>query len=179
MKITELKRILYLEKSIYLKNYNWFHILRLRISKEMSYQLWSFVKWLRICEYFKANDGKLNKFVLVFCRRIKNKKGIELSIEIHENCFGEGLAIYHGGIVVNSKSKIGKNCKLHGNNCIGNNGKNDLCPNIGNNVEIGYGAGVYGNITVPDDCTVGANAVLIKTPSKKAAVLVGVPSHEK
>ena len=35
---------------------------------------------------------------------------------------------------------------LHGDNCIGNNGKTEGCPIIGDNVDIGTGAKILGAI---------------------------------
>ena len=88
--------------------------------------------------------------------------GVFIGVEIPENVFGEGLIIHHNGsIVVNGSSKVGKNCQLHGDNCIGNVGKSDSltdCPQIGNNVEIGVGAKVLGGIIIADNIKIGANA---------------------
>ena len=99
-----------------------------------------------------------------------------------ENVFGEGLIIHHNGsIVVNGSSKVGKNCQLHGDNCIGNVGKSDSltdCPQIGNNVEIGVGAKVLGGIIIADNIKIGANAVVTKSFDEKGITLVGIPAHK-
>ncbi len=40
-----------------------------------------------------------------------------------EGVFEPGLVIYHSGnIVVNGFARVGEDCQLHGDNCIGNNG---------------------------------------------------------
>ena len=61
--------------------------------------------------------------------------GVFIGVEIPENVFGEGLIIHHNGSIgVNGSSRVGKNCQLHGDNCIGNVGKSDSltdCPQIG------------------------------------------------
>ena len=49
-------------------------------------------------------------------------------------------------------------------------------PNIGNNVFIGSGAKVLGNITIGDNVKVGANAVVLKDVEKNNTV-VGIPGH--
>ena len=115
-------------------------------------------------------------------RTHKNHLGVFIGVEIPENVFGEGLIIHHNGsIVVNGSSKVGKNCQLHGDNCIGNVGKADSltdCPQIGNNVEIGVGAKVLGGITIADNIKIGANAVVTKSFDEKGITLVGIPAHK-
>ena len=70
-------------------------------------------------------------------------------------------------------------CQLHGNNCIGNNRKEDeRAPHIVNNVEIGVGAKIIGDIYVVDNVKIGANAVVVKSCFTNGATLVGVPAHE-
>ena len=78
---------------------------------------------------------------------------------------------------MNGSSKVGKNCQLHGDNCIGNVGKSDSltdCPQIGNNVEIGIGAKVLGGITIADNIKIGANAVVTKSFERKELHLLGL-----
>ena len=50
---------------------------------------------------------------------------------------------------------------MHGDNCIGNNGKDDECPIIGSHVDIGVGAKILGGVHIADNCTIGAGAVSI------------------
>ena len=93
------------------------------------------------------------------------------------NCFDEGLTIDHwGAIVINPKAKIGKNCRLHGNNCIGNNGSIDIAPVIGNNVDIGFGAIVFGDVVIADDIKIDANAVVNKSFLEPGITIAGVPA---
>ncbi|RHO88707.1 serine acetyltransferase [Ruminococcus sp. AF41-9] len=103
--------------------------------------------------------------------------GIKLGIEIWDNTFDEGLTIYHAGnIVINGMSKIGKNCKLHGSNCIGNDGKSLAAPVIGDNVRLGVGAKVIGDVHIADDVIIAAGAVVIDSCDIKGATLAGVPA---
>lgn len=149
----ELKRVVDYEKKLYFGDGNKrSHMMRLRYTKEKIYFLWKYVYYLRHCELYKntMDSSTLSKMMLVIYRRKKNRLGEKLGIEIAENCFEEGLQIYHGMIVVNSMARIGKNCKLHGMNCIGNNGYSDKVPMMGMNVELGVGAVVIGDITISD-----------------------------
>ena len=56
--------------------------------------------------------------------------------------------------------RIGEDCILHGQNCIGNKGDADAsaAPVIGKNVDIGVGASVIGDIFIADDVKIGAGA---------------------
>ena len=80
-----------------------------------------------------------------------------------EGRIGENLMIYHPNIIISPKAIVGNNVKLHGSNCIGNNGLVDKAPKIGNNVDIGYGATIIGNIEIADDIIIGANALVNKS----------------
>ena len=97
-----------------------------------------------------------------------------IGVEIPENVFDEGLIIHHNGnIVVNGSAKVGKNCQLHGDNCIGNVGKENR-----NNVEIGVGAKVIGGITLADNIKIGANAVVTQSFYEDGITLVGIPARK-
>ena len=80
---------------------------------------------------------------------------------------------------MNSAVRAGENCQLHGANCIGNNGKTEEAPVLGDNVDIGFGAVVVGGIEVADDVVIGANAVINKSITQKGGVAVGVPGKVK
>lgn len=145
-----------------------------------SYALRKYLYSLRKQEYYinTANGNKLKGFLGLYYERKKNKLGIRLGIEIGPNCFGKGLQIYHiGSIIVNPAVRAGENCKLHGGNCIGNNGKTQEVPQIGNNVDIGYGAVVIGNIMISDNVKIGANAVVNRSVLEEGCTSVGIPSQ--
>lgn len=148
------------------------------LTSDNRYVVFRYVKYLRRTEYHYNNRKKLlHKILYVFYRRKKNKLGRQLGLEMWENTFDTGLKIWHvGNIVVNGHSRVGKNCILHGDNCIGNNGKTSDCPRLGNNVRLGVGAKVIGGIEIADNVTIAAGAVVIKSCLEKNAVLAGVPA---
>lgn len=75
---------------------------------------------------------------------------------------GGGLRIPHNiGIVISGKAVIGRNCEILHRVTIGTSSKNKA-PHIGDNVFIGAGAKVIGNITIGDNVKIGANAVVTK-----------------
>lgn len=147
------------------------------IIQDHDYLLFKYLKTLRMSEYY-YNRG--NKILFQYYQRKKNKMGASLGITMWHNCIGEGLRIWHyGSVIVNGHAKIGKNCQLHGENCIGNKGDFDkAAPTIGDNVDIGIGAKVIGDIYIADDVKIGANAVVTKSCHTKGATLVGVPARE-
>lgn len=145
------------------------------------YEIYRFKKYLRKAEHAfnTANRNKIKWLIALYYERRKNILGDRLGIEIEINCFGKGLQIYHGaGIVVNPKTRIGENCKLHGANCIGNNGKTQDVPVLGNNLDIGFGACIIGGVQLADNICIGSNAVVVKDCDREKAVLVGIPAKE-
>ncbi len=88
------------------------------------------------------------------------------------------MQIHHSGnIVVNGKSRIGKNCQLHGSNCIGNDGKTLDAPVIGNNVEVGVGAKIIGGIRIADNIKIGAGAIVVTSFTEPGITIGGVPAR--
>jgi len=101
-------------------------------------------------------------------------------IEIHPAAqIGDGLFIDHGmGVVIGETSVIGKNVTLYQGVTLGGTGKEKgkRHPNIGDDVVVGAGAKVLGNITIGENSYIGANAVVLKDVPPNATV-VGVPGH--
>ena len=101
-------------------------------------------------------------------------------IEIHPSAqIGRGLFIDHGmGVVIGETAIIGRNVTLYQGVTLGGTGKErgKRHPTIGDNVVIGAGAKVLGNITIGNDSMVGANAVVIRDVPPHSTV-VGVPGR--
>mgnify|MGYP001611871808 CR=1 FL=1 len=101
-------------------------------------------------------------------------------IEIHPGAeIGEGLFIDHGmGVVIGETSVVGKNVTLYQGVTLGGTGKEKgkRHPNIADNVVIGTGAKILGNITIGENSYIGANAVVVKDVPPDSTV-VGVPGR--
>ncbi len=101
-------------------------------------------------------------------------------IEIHPSAtIGRGLFIDHGvGVVIGETAVIKENVTLFQGVTLGGTGKErgKRHPTIGNNVVIGAGAKILGNITIGDNSMVGANAVVIRDVPEHSTV-VGVPGR--
>ena len=101
-------------------------------------------------------------------------------IEIHPAAtIGRGLFIDHGtGVVIGETAVLGDNVTLFQGVTLGGTGKErgKRHPTIGNNVVIGAGAKVLGNITIGNDSMIGANAVVVRDVPDHSTV-VGVPGR--
>ena len=101
-------------------------------------------------------------------------------IEIHPGVsIGRGFFIDHGmGVVIGETAVIGDNVTLFQGVTLGGTGKQTgkRHPTIGNNVVIGAGAKVLGDIMVGENSYIGANAVVLGDVPANSTV-VGVPGH--
>jgi len=101
-------------------------------------------------------------------------------IEIHPAAqIGKGLFIDHGmGAVIGETAEIGDNCTLYQGVTLGGTGKETgkRHPTLGNNVVVGVGASILGNILIGDNALVGAGSVVIRPVSPDSTV-VGVPAR--
>ncbi|MFA6580838.1 MAG: serine acetyltransferase [Paludibacter sp.] len=119
-----------------------------------------FQRRLRKIEYLN-NVKRKNIFyrIQLFFLEISNHHlATRLGFSIPKNVFGAGLCLVHyGTIVVSASAKIGENCRIHPSTSIGDyNG----VPIIGDNVYIGPGAKLFGNINIGNNVAIGANAVV-------------------
>lgn len=150
--------------------------------KDMIYPdyIWRFQRLLRKMEYYKNTKPK-NPFVIAhyYLLKIKFLKlSVKLGFTIPENVFGAGLAIVHyGAIVVNGNSKVGVNCRIHACTNIGESGGLFGAPQIGDNVYIGPGAKIYGNISIASNTAIAANACVGKTFTAENILLGGIPAR--
>jgi len=101
-------------------------------------------------------------------------------IEIHPGArIGKRFFVDHGmGVVIGETAIIGDDVLLYQGVTLGGTGivTGKRHPTIGNNVVIGAGAKVLGNITVGDNSYIGSNAVVIKDVPPNSTV-VGVPGR--
>jgi serine O-acetyltransferase len=128
----------------------------------------------RIAHYF------YNRSIFLVARLISQVSRFLTGIEIHPGAtIGQDFFIDHGmGVVIGETSIIGDNVLLYQGVTLGGTGleKGKRHPTIGDNVVIGAGAKVLGNITIGNNSYVGANAVVIKDVPANSTV-VGVPGR--
>ncbi|HEY55254.1 MAG TPA: serine O-acetyltransferase [Dehalococcoidia bacterium] len=101
-------------------------------------------------------------------------------IEIHPGAkIGDGFFIDHGmGVVIGETSEIGDNVTLYQGVTLGGTShqRAKRHPTLGNNVVVGVGAQLIGDITIGDNTKVGAGSVVVDSVPANATV-VGVPGR--
>ena len=119
------------------------------------------VFWHRISHFLHINKFK---FIARFISQITR---FFTGIEIHPGAqIGKGLFIDHGmGVVIGETAIVGDNVTMYHGTTLGGTTLDPIKrhPTIGNNVIIGAGAKILGNVTVGDNSKIGANAVLKKS----------------
>lgn len=141
-------------------------------------EIWIFERLMRKAEYYKnCKKSPLGKIISAWLQFRYYRKRIKLGFSIPLNVFGPGLSIAHyGTIVVNGNARVGKNCRIQECVTIGaTNGKTDA-PILGDNIFIGSGARIIGNISIADDVAIGTNAVVVKNVEEKGVTVAGVPA---
>lgn len=88
---------------------------------------------------------------------------------------GGGCYIQHGFSTIIAARSVGENLWVNQCVTIGYSNATD-CPTIGNNVTVGAGAKIIGNVHIGDNAIIGANAVVVKDIPKNA-VVGGVPAR--
>jgi len=156
------KKLIYLLKELLFPNY----IVR-------------FQKLLRFSEYYKNNNKNLiNKLLFVYYYFLFVRLSVKLGFSIPLNIFGPGLCIVHyGTIVVSVNAKIGANCRIHPSTCIGAAGGKKEAPTIGDNVYIGPGAKLYGNIIIGNNIAIAPNAAVSSSFTDDNILIGGVPAR--
>lgn len=101
-------------------------------------------------------------------------------IEIHPGAtIGPGFFIDHGmGVVIGETAEIGQNVTLYQDVTLGGTGteRGKRHPTVGNNVVIGAGAKVLGNINIGNNVKIGAGSVVVHSVPDRCTV-VGVPAE--
>lgn len=101
-------------------------------------------------------------------------------IEIHPGAkIGTSFFIDHGmGVVIGETTVIGNKVTLFQGVTLGGTGKEKgkRHPTLGNNIVVGVGAKVLGNINIGDNVKIGANSVVLESVPPDATV-VGVPGR--
>jgi serine O-acetyltransferase len=135
--------------------------------------------WMRLCSFFSSRKSMryfFSPLARLMLARYRYKYGIDIP---HTTLIGSGFYIGHfGGIVVNYRSTIGKNCNISPGVVLGqaNRGRRKGYPVLGDNVYIGAGAKIIGNVKIGNNVAIGANCVVIDDIPNNA-VVGGIPGR--
>ena len=111
-------------------------------------------------------------------QRLMAKNGADIAFGCD---FAEVPTFPHGfyGIFVSEGAKIGKNCVIFHQVTIGSNtlpgSPGRGCPTIGDNVYIGCGAKIIGNVRIGNNVRIGANCVVTRDVPDNATVVLERP----
>jgi len=101
-------------------------------------------------------------------------------IDIHPGAtIGPGFFIDHGtGVVIGGTAIVGTNVTIYQGVTLGGTSlqRKKRHPTIGDNVTVGSGAAVLGDITIGENVKIGANSVVVKDVPPNSTV-VGIPGR--
>jgi len=144
--------------------------------------VWKFERLLRKVEYYKNCKRKsfVSKIIYYILLYKFRRLSIKLGFTIPVNVFGPGLSIGHvGTIVVNGSARIGANCRIHVCTSIATAaGYTDKAPQLGNNIYIGPGAKLFGDIIIANNIAIGANSVVNKSFIEPGITIAGIPAKK-
>jgi serine O-acetyltransferase len=109
-------------------------------------------------------------------KHVRFKYGIELPYTVQ---LSESVTFEHQhGIVIHGNVRLGKNCIIRQGVTLGNKNLDTPfeAPTIGNNVNIGAGAKILGQVVIGSNVDIGANAVVTKDVPDHA-VVAGIPAR--
>jgi len=137
----------------------------------------NYTVWLRACVW--ARSGGIGNILFPFLKWRLLHSRYKYGIAIAERTpIGPGLFINRfGGIYVHHDVVIGSNVNITHGTMLGymNRGAREGSPVIGNEVFLGSGAKVIGNVRVGDNAAIGVNAVVTKDVPDNG-VAVGLPA---
>src|SRR5690606_26231569 len=138
-----------------------------------------YVFWLRVARFSRSHGAfryLVYPLAYLFLRRFGRSLGIGIPVQVD---IGPGFYISHfTGVFVNSNCVIGRNCNLSQGVTLGlaNRGPRKGVPTLGDNVYVGPGVKIVGNVHIGNNVAIGANAVVTKDLPDNA-VAVGIPAR--
>jgi serine O-acetyltransferase len=130
--------------------------------------------------FYRMNHWLWNHGLFLLARWLSEVARWLTGIEIHPGArIGRRLFIDHGmGVVIGETSIIGDDVTLYQGVTLGGTGKEHgkRHPTLEDNVVVGGGAKILGNIVVGRNCRIGAGSVVLRNVPDNSTV-VGVPGH--
>ena len=130
--------------------------------------------------FYRINHWLWNRGFFLLGRWLSQCARFLTGVEVHPGArIGRRLFIDHGmGVVIGETTIIGDDVTMYQGVTLGGTGKEHgkRHPTIGDNVVIGGGAKILGNITVGKNCRIGAGSVVLRNVPDDSTV-VGVSGH--
>jgi len=130
--------------------------------------------------FYRINHWLWNHGLFLIGRFLSQIVRFLTAIEIHPGAkIGRRLFIDHGvGVVIGETAVVGDDVTLYQGVTLGGTGKEHgkRHPTIEDNVVVGGGAKILGNISVGKNCRIGAGSVVLRNVPEDSTV-VGVPGH--
>ena len=130
--------------------------------------------------FYRMNHWMWNHGLFLLARILSQAARFLTGIEIHPAAkIGRRLFIDHGhGVVIGETAIVGDDVTLYQGVTLGGTGKEHgkRHPTIEDNVVVGGGAKILGNIVVGKNCRIGAGSVVLRNVPEDSTV-VGVPGH--
>jgi serine O-acetyltransferase len=130
--------------------------------------------------FYRVNHWLWNHSFFLLARWLSQVARLLTGIEIHPGAtIGKRLFIDHGlGVVIGETAVVGDDVLLYQGVTLGGTGKErgKRHPTLLDNVVVGDGAKILGNITVGRNCRIGAGSVVLRDVPDDSTV-VGVPGH--
>ena len=130
--------------------------------------------------FYRLNHRLWNLNFFLLARWLSQVARLFTGIEIHPGAqIGRRFFIDHGlGVVIGETAIVGDDVTLYQGVTLGGTGKEHgkRHPTLLDNVVVGGGAKILGNITVGRNCRIGAGSVVLRDVPDDSTV-VGVPGH--
>lgn len=137
---------------------------------------WKYIKTLRHCEYHINNPGIVHMVLRIFYLWKLRRLSYKTAIQIPPNAVGPGLNLPHfGAINMNENSIVGRNATIYSGVRLGWKKRGMPCPCIGDNVFIGTGTNIIGDVHIGDNVTIGQNCVIVKDIESGSTVVAQQP----
>lgn len=142
-----------------------------------TYAMYTYLKTLRYLEFYLNTPKKLYSRLCYWYYFLKHRKlSLKMNITIAPNTLGSGCLIMHPGFRrIGPSSKVGRNCTILPNVLLGKKHPGDCTIIIGDNCYISTGVTILGPISIGNNVTIGAGAV-VTSDVPDNTVVAGVPA---
>ena len=142
-------------------------------------QCFLYFKGFAALQTYRVAHGFWKQGRKIMAYHLQNRSTELFGIDIHPAAvFGHSIMLDHAdGLVAGETSRVGNGCSILHGVTLGGTGKEhmDRHPKIGENVLIGAGAKILGNIKIGDGARIAAGSVVLKDVGAHCTV-AGVPA---